>query len=391
MILAYFFGLILFFLPGYLVRFSILGLPTTLLELLIVAFLFAVIAGEVFRLPKNGGLKSSAAFTKIKKLGKINYAIAGFALAGIISTLVSPDKRAALGQLKAFILEPVLLFYASLLVIKTREQLDLVLRFLLASAALISIFGLIQYFTYIHLPLRFWGTGSEVERITSVFDYPNALSLFLAPLIGFFFTLWLNRYDLGLKKWLPAGLIVMTIGLLLTFSRGAWVAVGLAILALLLKQYGWKKIAPAVLLVGLILFFTPVVQQRVGLGLADPSSLAHADLWKFGLTKISQNPLLGNGLAGFATFNQGVSYPHNVFLNFWLEMGLLGLISFCSIIILAWQNYIKSPNTLKLASSIFLLILLIHGLVDVPYFKNDLSVLFWLILSFFYINVNFDL
>lgn len=374
MILAYFLGLIVFLLPSYLVRFNIFGLPTTFLELLIVVFLFVVffIQGKNWR--------------RLLEHKKINLFAGLFVLAGIISTLVSPDKREALGQLKAFIFEPVLLFYASLLVIRTREQLNIILRFLFASATLVSIFGLIQYVTYIHLPLRFWGTGVEVERITSVFDYPNALALYLSPLIGFFFTLGLKRYDLGLKKWLPVGLVFMGLGLLLTFSRGAWVAVGLAVLALLLKQYGWKKVAPAILILSLILFFIPAVQQRVKLGLSDSSSMAHADLWRFSLTKISQNPILGNGLAGFATFNQGVSYPHNVFLNFWLEMGLLGLLSFCWIIIFAWQEYIKTPSTLKLASGIFLLILLIHGLVDVPYFKNDLSVMFWFMISVFYLN-----
>ena len=103
-------GLILALLPTYLVRFTIFGLPTTFLEVILGVFLLAVFVAEVFRLPKNGGLKASATFQKIKRLGPANYAIGLFVLSGIISTLISPEPIKALGQLKAFIIEPVLFF-----------------------------------------------------------------------------------------------------------------------------------------------------------------------------------------------------------------------------------------------------------------------------------------
>ncbi len=372
--MTYFLALIIGLLPTYLIRFAFFGVPTTLLEIIIITFLFATL----FQFKPDD-------FKKIKSLGKINYAIGLFILAGIVSTIVSPDKIKALGQLKAFIAEPVLLFYACVVIIKTKQQLDIVLRFLLATAGIISLFGLIQYVTYIHLPLRFWGTGTEVERITSFFDYPNALALFLAPLIGFYFTLWLKKYDLRLKKYLlPVCLAIMSLALVLTFSRGALFAVILIVLYLLVQEFGATKVLPVTFVAGIILVLIPSVQQRIKLGISDPSSSAHFDLWQIGIQKIVQNPIFGNGLGGFATLNQGVNYPHNIFLNFWLETGLLGLISFSWIIILAWQKA-KASNTLTLASGVFLLIMVLHGLVDVPYFKNDLSVLFWFVISTFYI------
>jgi O-antigen ligase len=81
-------------------------------------------------------------------------------------------------------------------------------------------------------------------------------------------------------------------------------------------------------------------------------------------------------------------YPHNIVLNFWVELGLLGLIIFTFLFI---KIYIKAITLLKnnkkefkpiliaIISSISAII--IHGLVDVPYFKNDLSTLFWIIIS----------
>ena len=69
-------------------------------------------------------------------------------------------------------------------------------------------------------------------------------------------------------------------------------------------------------------------------------------------------------------------YPHNILLNIWSETGLLGLIAF-SCILITWVRRGSGPRTTDLILPI-LTALLVHGLVDVPYFKNDLAVAFWL-------------
>lgn len=369
--MIYFLSLILALLPAYLIRIKILNVPSTILELLIVVFL--LVSAKDF---------DRRSLEKIKKLGMLNWAVILFVLAGVISTMVSAEKAKAIGQLKAFIIEPVLFFYAVVITVKTKEELNTVLRWLFVSAGAISLFGLIQYLTYINLPLRFWGNGAEIERITSVFDYPNALSLFLGPLIGFFSALWINKYPIFQNRWVTfAGLMVMTAALLLTFSRGAWIALAVGLFLTLLQNYKAKKvIGPAVTLL-ILLALIPSVRQRLSIGITDPSSSAHLDLIQTGVRQITQNPIFGNGLGGFAALNLGVEYPHNIILNFWVQTGLLGLIAFCWIVFLAFHRYKKYPQPLTLAAGIYLLIVLVHGLVDVPYFKNDLSLLFWFVVA----------
>ncbi|MCA9389730.1 MAG: hypothetical protein KC585_03955, partial [Candidatus Magasanikbacteria bacterium] len=66
-------------------------------------------------------------------------------------------------------------------------------------------------------------------------------------------------------------------------------------------------------------------------------------------------------------------YPHNIILNFWVETGLAGLLAFFWIVF-AW---LKKKEAMLLP----LVALLIHGLVDVPYFKNDLAIVFFLVLA----------
>ena len=104
------------------------------------------------------------------------------------------------------------------------------------------------------------------------------------------------------------------------------------------------------------------------------------------------HPAFGAGLNAYPqtlapyhdnTLYEIFQYPHNLFLNIWTELGLLGLIAFFwlawLIIRTAVHGRLKSrPYVLALFAA--LLAMTIHGLVDVPYFKNDLSVLTWILI-----------
>jgi O-antigen ligase len=100
---------------------------------------------------------------------------------------------------------------------------------------------------------------------------------------------------------------------------------------------------------------------------------------------------LGAGLTGYQTalvpYHQAkyleiFLYPHNFVLNFWVELGLLGLLTFLYIIgkffYLGFK--IQDSRFKKLLANTLIavmVVILVHGLVDVPYFKNDLAVMWW--------------
>lgn len=379
---AWAFGLILALLPAYIIRFSILNIPTTALELMVGVFLLAVVISNF----------NTTSLKRIKNLGTVNFWIGALFLAGIVSTIVSPEPTRALGQLKAFILEPILLFYAVIVAFKTADDIKISLRFLFWSAGVISAFGLLQYWTHLFLPLRFWGYGEEMKRITSVFEYPNALALYLAPLFIFFLALYVKGYNLGKKYWPLLGLAVMAIAIILTYSRGAWLGVLAGIVILLLRQSGVSLRKWGALGVVALLVISPLLFTRFKSTFHDASSSERMALYRTGVNKILDQPLLGNGLYGFRDTLKNsdysgeiLNYPHNIILNFWLETGLLGIISFALLIFFALRQYRNRPTILKFAAALFLLVMIAHGMVDAPYFKNDLSILFWSILAMFYI------
>ena len=80
-------------------------------------------------------------------------------------------------------------------------------------------------------------------------------------------------------------------------------------------------------------------------------------------------------------------YPHNIVLNFWSELGLFGLLVFLWLmgkqLFLSFRGAIREKSRerfLFLGVGTAMTATIVHGLVDVPYFKNDLAVIFWIII-----------
>ena len=370
---------ILALLPTYLIRFNIGPFPSTFLEVLVVVFLFVTLIFEYKNIPG------------LKRLGKINIFTSLFVISGIIAVAASPETYKALGQLKAFIVEPVLFFYAIVLTIKHPQDYRAPLTGLLVGSLGVSIFGVIQHWTGIWLPLRFWGYSEGVLRITSFFEHPNALALYLGPILGFFFALRQKHSTLVNRTLLNWSLPVLALSLFFTYSRGAWLAVICAVIFLSIRKYSLRLVLPAtIILVLLGAWLIPSAADRIRL--ADSSDEARLGLYKVAANKILESPLVGNGLHGFRTTlteanfaGEVLNYPHNIFMNFWLEMGLLGLLAFALIFNAALSRHKLQPSAITLSVAIFLFVLLIHGLVDAPYFKNDLSLLFWFMVALIYV------
>lgn len=84
-------------------------------------------------------------------------------------------------------------------------------------------------------------------------------------------------------------------------------------------------------------------------------------------------------------------YPHNFFLNFWVELGIAGLLVFSWVAVkylfLAFRSFKyqtknkKRNRAVVLGLAMAMVAILVQGMVDVPYFKNDLAVMFWILVS----------
>jgi O-antigen ligase len=188
----------------------------------------------------------------------------------------------------------------------------------------------------------------------------------------------------------------------LTFSRGGYVAL-LAIGLLLALSHRWRVwLVASLALIAAAFSRIPAVATRIGhqLNPADPNNSLdqRVRLWKATLRMLQDHPIFGTGLSGFARsingyrdvsgYSDTLIYPHNILLNFWTETGLLGLAAFAWIFVsaarVAWRGWRAGSGSwrpLQLGVMLALTGMLVHGLVDVPYLKNDLSLEFWVLLG----------
>jgi O-antigen ligase len=152
-------------------------------------------------------------------------------------------------------------------------------------------------------------------------------------------------------------------------------------------------VAAALLCAALLLVIPATRQEIVNLaGFQAPSGQSRLALYQGSIDLLKQHPFAGTGLSGFgvafesvrpAEYTEKLIYPHNIFLNFWTETGLLGLLSVLWIIVVVARFSFHRQTDLvwRDAFTAAFLAILTHGLIDVPYFKNDLAVLTWMMLA----------
>lgn len=423
--------LLILTLPSYLIRLSIFGLPSTLLELA----LLLTFANWIIKNYRYIFCRRKRAETK-KVPYPFGWEIILILVIALISTFVSGLDLPALGIFRAYFLEPIFLYILILNTIKGEKGIKQIINALSFSVLIISIIAIWQKITGQFIFNEFWA-NIENRRVISIFNYPNALALFIGPIIpliiGSF--LWKLKEKGGIKTFLNQLFLFITalsgiLAIYFTKSKGALTAIFLAIIIsifILIK----RKIKIIILILFLLTVPSLIYYQKDWINLKLSSSLS----WQIRQVQWQEtkkmlqdgNILWGAGLNNYQEkiepyhqegffFNKDADpkfrlkvvfgedqnyrderwqpleiylYPHNIFLNFWSEIGLIGAILFTFVIIkflfLSLRYYFKEKKNknkyLGIALGASMLVIVIHGLVDVPYFKNDLASLFWIIIS----------
>ncbi len=357
--------------------------PTTLLETAIVLTV-VVFALETWR--GHLALQWRTAFTIPALL---------FILAGAISVLVAPSRTAGLGLYRAYIIEPIAFAFVLMHAVTTwRRALAVLSGFGVAGIVVglansILVIAALRAHTY------------DVTQTPPVVIYTtaNALALFLGPLIAVAASLFLHGTSRELRICSGVFLLVAVPSMLLSFSRGGYLAMAAVAVGLALShRRRWLLLAGLVIAGGLVSAIPPIFHrisiefQNVG-GTTFFGRAGRLELWSATLNMLSHYPIFGAGLSGFAerigpywNANHPERFidPHNIVLNFWVETGLLGVFAFAWLLVvvfrISWQGWRKSDSDWRpifLGVLLAMVAIVVHGLVDVPYFKNDLSLLFW--------------
>lgn len=376
-------------LPAYVLRFSLGPIPSTVLEGMTVMILI----GVAYKL----GRSKQSWFQASNTMLATPYCKPGILLlvAGLAACFVGDDLRASLGIWRAYFLEPLLIYVAARLTLTTEEDWNMVYKGLGVAVIGLTGLALYQYLTGSYLPTWEW-TVAETRRATGVYTSPNSLGLFVAPVAMLFLARILRvGKAFAWKEHRFDALVVLAAitAILLAWSKGAMIAFAVGATYLTYRLISKKFTMIAIAACTAIILIIPVTRTKAIelISFQNASGQSRLALYQGSIELIKQHPVTGTGLSQFGkafeavrpnSFTEKLIYPHNIFLNFWLETGLLGLIAVLWIIGIASRRALQNKESIViLGVSAALLTMLVHGLVDVPYFKNDLAILVWLLLS----------
>lgn len=282
----------------------------------------------------------------------------GYGLANFIPLSLNPYAT-ILESLKEW--PAVTLFFVIIFTVKTQKQINYLVYFILAIALFEVIFG---FWTFHEHVIWGWKSPYAPHRLCGTFINPDHLGTYLSMAILLGFGLFLgqkervassSRRETGLrllKRWSCSGhaepqfrrllllflLLVLTMGLIFTGSKGGMVslALGFGVVALVIWSQPWRKARFYVLVVFVVVALLYSLFLGSNLALA---RFLHLDLDRYyiGLTawdQFKEFPWIGSGVASFADLAyryqapelKGISlvYAHNDWVQALAETGMVG-------------------------------------------------------------------
>lgn len=322
-------------------------------------------------------LKRSTLSTVTQNIQSQTFLAIGFLAVGFfMAAWLSNSHTLALGGLKAWFFLPLLGFF---LLAYNQKGFDWVLAYLGGALVLQVLYGITQ-------------TG--FHRLSGTLSSPNYLAMLLLPTAIMLLGRANSEKIPARRNGLYAVIGILMFGVLLTRSLGALLALGMVFLWLTRERlkYPFRK--------GIILFSLLLVLSLFVLGISsrlaggsENSLSSRLEIWQTALVLGQEHPLTGLGMGNFQVdyaakvvsvlghtpIEWSVPLPHNIFLAFWLVLGLPGLIG---LVLLIQQVGARKRNVLV---SLPFFALIVHGLVDTPYFFTPVVYVFWLSIAWVFV------
>lgn len=287
--------------------------------------------------------------------------------------------------------------------INSRYRLYLLISLLLVSGALTSLYGIYQYFGG-SATTSAWVDTTMFEdigsRVGSTFNNPNILGEYLIMMIPLALGVLWYRKKLPYKVIYVGILGIMGICMLLTFSRGAWLGLIVALVGFFIVRD--KRLFILFLVALLIMPFAlpdSVMHRFTSIGdLSDTSSSYRMSILIGSLRMAGDYWLSGIGLGAqsfealYPKYSLAAAYAHhshNIYLQIILEMGAAGALVFLLIILvfarstLVHQGKTKDRflSSVMIASCTGVGGYLVQGLVENIWYNYRVLHIFWVVVA----------
>ena len=337
---------------------------------------------------------------KPRKFDIFDWTVLLFGICYAISGAFSYNKAQGV-QTSVLFLAFLSMFFVLRNMLNTEKRLNVMLKVFLFSALLVGLYGLYQYMTGNVVMNEAWVDEESFENLTvrvySTFSNPNVFGEYLVVAISVCVGMLWKAKGAFRKIYYVFVAAVLVGALACTSSRGAML--GLMIALCMFVIFSEKRLLILILLGAIAMpFVLPAsVWERLSSALAftDTSSLYRISIYKASINIIKEYWVTGIGVGAFPliypefSFNAANAYhSHNLFLNVFIEMGILGFILLILTAVLFMQNlyYGIKKGVRKYGFLLGGILggfigLTLQGMTDYIWHDYSIVLLFWIILG----------
>lgn len=283
----------------------------------------------------------------------------------------------------------------------TRERSRLLFYLLGVVPGVIVVRGLLNDMSILDL--------EQMKRLSYPLGHPNTAGYMLSISIPLCLSVIAVAKKLRILALLSCG--AQLLGILLTYSRGAWIGLSVAVLSWCLMANKWKMLLAILTVSSAVALVATPVQERL-LSLVkpgqDPAINERMKIMETVLKLGFENPILGVGY-GSARLREGlgkspdprakeqssIAHSHNVYVELFACTGLLGLGSFLWLLwdatsrlflkILGEQN--RNDRLMEVGMLAAFVAFMTTGLADVPFYFYG-GMFYFALLSLIYLYLN---
>ena len=344
-----------------------------------------------------------------KRVFKLELVDMAILLFGILIYFASVFSAGGAGSVNSALVSCTLILGYFLLVnlMRTKKWIMRCVAALLSSATAVALIGLFEYV---------FGEGSNASwldatlfgsiklRIVSLFENPNMLATYLVLVFPFALATLILAKTSRTKFFSFILCALFVTAIILTWTRGAWVAAAIAAL-IFFTVYSKKTLR----IFGVIILALPVIPMLLPSTVLDrlvsiinlsDSSISYRIYTWIGSTRVIKDHFLGG--IGYGTDAFRAVYPqyafagietaehsHSLYLQILIAMGIGGLLCLLALAFLYFQKcaeYIKKPEDKRskfyvTAALTSIIAALIMGIFDYVWFNYRVFYIFWIVIA----------
>lgn len=306
------------------------------------------------------------------------------------SSFISVDSDATLKASLKFSLY-IWIYYNIVYNLRGKNIFKILLTSFVGVAAISSIFSIYQTYENLHINKHI----NAENRISSFLENSNILGLYAVSALFIVIMLFLNSKKNYQKVCFSICSLLLIINIILSQSRNALIALILGSILLSLI-YNKKLILPTAITLGTLIIL-PISRARIIDILSTNQNISRIKIWKITNFIIKDNLLFGIGYDGYSAVypdyannykdlmirSDYIAYhPHNLFLKFQSELGVLGTVFLLLFLVLTLYNFYKNIKLFKnskneaiiIGTMISFLSFLFMNLVD-SYFNSPKAIM----------------